>query len=275
VFKIPGKTFLVGEYGVLVGGKALGLATEPMFTLSDEPTEYHPKSAVGLFCNHQGFKFNSKVRNPYEVGGFGQSTAEFIFAWLGKNKKINSLVEIFNDYLNLFTDQKLENSKPSGADLVIQVLGNVVFFANPVEESKSMSWPFRNLSFFIISTGFKIKTHEHLETLDRKKLFELPSLSQNVLESFLARDESLFLEHLKNWSKKLNELSLQHTDVSKIKTELELFSKIKFVKPCGALGADVCLIFCDKNDKNEVKKHLISKNIQIQSDETQLAKGLL
>ena len=28
---IPGKTFLVGEYAVLVGGKALGVATEPYF----------------------------------------------------------------------------------------------------------------------------------------------------------------------------------------------------------------------------------------------------
>jgi mevalonate kinase len=36
VVSIPGKTFLVGEYSVLVGGEALGLATAPCFKLSEK-----------------------------------------------------------------------------------------------------------------------------------------------------------------------------------------------------------------------------------------------
>lgn len=275
MIEIPGKTFLVGEYAVLVGGEALGFATNPKFTLSEEAFDYHPQSAVGLFCAKNKIHFNQKINNPFELGGFGQSTAEFIFAWLSKNKKINSLIEIFNDYIHLFNLAELKNLRPSGADLVTQVLGQVVHFTEPVENSKSLNWPFSNLSFFIISTGLKIKTHEHLMNLDRQKLKDLPSLSQKVIESFFLKDESLFLKHLKIWSEKLNELSLQHPEVIKIKNELELFLKIKLVKPCGALGADVCLVFCDKKFKADVQNYLLVQKIKIQSDETQLAKGLL
>jgi mevalonate kinase len=275
VTEIAGKTFLVGEYSVLVGGEALGLATAPCFELSENQTEYHPNSAVGLFCKRNHFQFSAQVKNPYVIGGFGQSTAEFIFSWLAKNKKMTSLIEIFNEYINLYNSENLKNIKPSGADLVIQLLGQVVHFARPVEESKSFIWPFAELSFFVISTGLKIQTHEHLAQLDRDKLFELPQYSQKVIESFFDKSSDLFLKNLKMWSEKLIELGLQHSDVLKIKAQLETFSKIKFVKPCGALGADVCLVFCKTSDKQDVQNYLLSQNIKIQSDETQLAKGLI
>ncbi len=272
---IPGKTFLVGEYAVLVGGEALGIATKPSFILTAENADYHSDSAAGLFCAINDIQFNSKVNNPYGMGGFGQSTAEFIFAWFKKNKKINSLTEIFNQYLNLYNSEKLINLKPSGADLVTQIMGQITHFSNPVGKSKSVIWPFSELSFFVISTGLKIQTHEHLRQLDRNQFSELPALSQNVIKAFFSENESVFLNELKRWSEKLNNLSLQHKDVLKIKNELELFPKIKFVKPCGAMGADVCLVFCAKFDKHEVKNYLLSREIKIQSDETQLAKGLL
>ena len=115
---IPGKTFLVGEYAVLVGGEALGIATNPQFSLEikspNEIIDYHAESAVGLFCKKNDLVFNRKIINPYGVGGFGQSTAEFIFAWFEKNKIDLSpqiIPEIFNDYIDLFYSDKLNNKR--------------------------------------------------------------------------------------------------------------------------------------------------------------------
>ena len=94
---IPCKTFLVGEYAVLEGGEALGIATGPGFTLSSKKISYHPDSAVSLLLGTTDFyQVDSKA-----PGGFGKSTAEFIFAYLQKNKN-SRLDAILNSYLGLF-----------------------------------------------------------------------------------------------------------------------------------------------------------------------------
>ncbi len=53
-FFIPGKTFLVGEYAVLLGGAALGLATKPYFELTEADDEkrgndFHSDSPAGRY----------------------------------------------------------------------------------------------------------------------------------------------------------------------------------------------------------------------------------
>lgn len=276
---IPGKTFLVGEYAVLVGGEALGLATTPKFHILADPVEtttYHPQSAVGLYCQKYNISFFKKISNPYGVGGFGQSTAEFIFAWIEKNKKLlrQDLKAIFNEYLSLFASVNTLNQRPSGADLVTQVLGFVTHFKNPVEDSKSLSWHFSDLSFFVISTGLKIKTHEHLESLDRQRLQILNPLSQKVIQSFLIKNKNEFIQNLKIWSNELELLSLQHPEVLKIKNTLMKNENVLLVKPCGALGADVCLVFCDLSKKQLVHEFLKEHQYHIQATEIDLSSGL-
>ena len=279
---IPGKTFLVGEYAVLVGGEALGIATNPVFSLEtkspNEIIDYHAQSAVGLFCIKNDLVFNRKIINPYGVGGFGQSTAEFIFAWFEKNKIDLSpqiIPEIFNDYIDLFYSDKLNNKKPSGADLIIQLLGQITYFNPDLQKSKSVFWPFPDLSFFVISTGLKINTHDHLENLDRDCLKQMPEYSKNVIDSFFEQNQDQFISHLQTWSEKLNQLSLQHSDVLKIKQDLSKYKEIIFIKPSGAMGADVCIVFCKKHNKQAVSEILINEKISIQSDETNLSPGVL
>ncbi len=278
--QVPGKTFLVGEYAVLVGGEALGLATRPEFSLvktardsieNNKAIHYHSNSAVGLFNQKHNFNFQAEILNPYKiknleasisVGGFGQSTAEFILAYMQKYQKF-SLKTIFDDYLNLYMDPQLISQQPSGADLVTQLLGEVTHFARPVENSQNYSWPFKNLSFCVISaiekTGIKIKTHEHLQNLNRAKLLDLPRLSQRVIQSFKNKDESGFLKNLSDWVQALTQKELICENSLQIKSELEKIESVKFVKPCGALGADVLLVFSSKEmsliTQSELKKH--------------------
>ena len=141
--RIPGKTFLVGEYAVLAGGKALGLATQPYFTVTSEAAIPHAESAAGLFLRG---KKSRALHNPYSVGGFGQSTAEFIAAWFEQDQ-VNDLSIMFRAYRNLFAA-----APPSGADLVIQMLGQVTHFNPEIKKSKSSFWPFSDIGFDILST---------------------------------------------------------------------------------------------------------------------------
>ncbi len=277
MISIPGKTFLVGEYAVLSGGEALGLATAPCFELSENQTEYHPMSAVGLYCSKSKTQFMNQILNPYKAGGFGQSTAEFLFAWLCKNKEMNGnqWVDVFNEYRLLYSADENRKQCPSGADLITQVLGQVTHFRQPVESSTSYMWPDWDLSFFVISTGIKIQTHDHLENLDRTKISDLKYYCESVIQSFLNKNSSEFIRHLGLWSTELEKRSLQHTDVLKIKTQLQKNQKIILVKPCGALGADVCLVFCHPSDKNEVRTFLNDQNYKIQASESDLSDGVL
>lgn len=279
MISIPGKTFLVGEYSVLVGGQALGLATQPEFRLQEtdlDEVQYHDKSAAGLFCKKNKFSFSKKILNPYKVGGFGQSTAEFIFAWFHKNSEITrkNLQTLFTEYLSLYSEDQDQKIQPSGADLVTQVLGMVTHFKKPVDESCSYLWPFPNLSFFVISTGLKIQTHEHLQKLNRDSLQDLIPFSQNVIGSFLSQNEKEFIKHLNLWSLQLEQKNLQHAEVLKIKAQLLQQKNILLVKPCGALGADVCLVFCSSSEKNEVKTFLTQNHFHIQATEADLTVGV-
>lgn len=277
MIKIPGKTFLVGEYAVLSGGEALGLATAPCFQLSEKQTEYHPMSAAGLFCSQSKIEFSKQILNPYGAGGFGQSTAEFLFVWLQKNKEIkkNQFVDVFNEYRSLYLSKENQKKSPSGADLITQVLGQVTHFRQPVESSTSYLWPDWDLSFFVISTGIKIQTHDHLENLDRTKISDLKYYCEPVIQSFLNKNSLEFIKHLSLWSAELEKRSLQHDDVLKIKNQLQMNHKIILVKPCGALGADVCLVFCRPSDKVEIRTFLNEQNYKIQATESDLINGVL
>lgn len=281
---IPGKTFLVGEYAVLVGGKALGVATEPYFQTDFEDqhiASVHENSAAGLLLKSIGLQkleINSVV-SSYGVGGFGQSTAEFIATWF-HNHTIRDhdvptfLKNIFNQYRDLFDiNPDLQKIKPSGADLITQLMGKVTYFDPEVIHSKSLNWVFPEVGFDIISTGVKVPTHEHLATLDLKSLETLPDLSENVLSSYLSIDQDRFMNSMHEWSLKLIELGLQHNHSLDLKILLEKCRDVLLAKPNGALGADTVTVFYKSENKNKVREYLKSNNVLYVTGLDSLARG--
>ena len=77
-FFVPGKTFLVGEYAVLLGGASLGLATKPYFEfdylqdvadadldLKRLKTEksFHPDSPAGMLVKKHNLKLKFYFKN--------------------------------------------------------------------------------------------------------------------------------------------------------------------------------------------------------------------
>ena len=120
-FKVPSKTFLLGEYAVLYGGSALVLTHPPFFRIQKTKVpkkKFHKESPASLLMKKHGLSQDFDFIDPHKDGGFGGSTAEVVASL--KNKTNHSFKKILEDYLNLFSDQFL---KPSGADLYAQWLG--------------------------------------------------------------------------------------------------------------------------------------------------------
>lgn len=278
---VPSKTFLTGEYSVLVGGAALGLATSPSFEISYPKQSgleaFHPESPAGRYIKSKKQSLGVHFYDPYLArgvqGGFGRSTAEYFAAAipdLENNKK--GPLQIKEEYLSFFEKEKV---KPSGMDLLIQYLGGVAY-VNPVDnEFKSLNWKFADLNFFLISTGLKIKTHEHLEELELSRIADLPQYSNQVIDAYLNKTSDKFLQALDDWSKQLLQRKLTHLSAIEFKQNLEKIDQIKLVKPCGALGADVMIAFFDHQDKERVLSALRKEKMKIQASREDLAEGLV
>ncbi len=272
---IPGKTYLVGEYSVLLGGSAIGLATQPYFQIdySKQPSEtgllqYHPESPAARYLNKHGKSVSAVLRDPYILGGFGRSTAEY---W---SVILPDLLASPRDFHSILAEYKSLHSG-SGIDLAFQYFGSVCLADPTLGFFQTFSWHFENLDFFVISTGQKIATHEHLKNLDIDSLKELPVLSDRITRVFSENKEFEFLSLMKQWCGLLAKHGLVHPKVAEIKVRLESFESIKLAKPCGALGADVILVFFAKSQKETVKNFLFQNDFLIQAHSSDLAPGVL
>jgi mevalonate kinase len=275
-FNIPGKTFLVGEYSVLLGGSALGLCTKPNFEidyLTQAATKYHIESPAGMYLTKHASVAGVSLTDPYLTGGFGKSTAEYfsvIIPELLKSKKHFS--EILKEYRDLHSNHKV---KPSGIDLAFQYFGYVTLVDPAIHYYQTFDWHFENLDFYIISTGLKIATFEHLKSLNLDNLKDLPKLSDKITKVYAENREFEFLALMKEWCELLNKHELTHPNSLELKQKLESLDSIKLAKPCGALGADVIIVFFAKTQKETVKSFLIENDLKIQAHSSDLAEGLL
>ncbi len=280
--QIAGKTFLSGEYAVLEGGSAIAMATKPYFEFSEtqkpnfEKINIHPNSAAGLYLKSKNQKIeNLFLKNGYGVGGFGQSTAEFIYAWLKVQKQSWPIAkikhsDIYQDYLNLFTEN--QSIKPSGADLLTQLNSGLSIFKNDQSATvQTIQWPFKNYEVLIFSTGLKIKTHEHLQNLDRGRCRDLVGPSDVVAKNFLDQNWDQFLLSMKAWIRALQDKGLTHPDIlGLISTMSSQFSDCVF-KPCGALGADVIAVITPLGLRDPLIKYANSIKLKYQTSSSDLS----
>lgn len=286
--EVPGKTYLFGEYSVLLGGAAIGLATAPCFQIEYEKQiksgsvgasesspsaaksgliQFHPESPAALYLAKHKKSVAAKLRDPYLLGGFGRSTAEY---WAAIIPDLLANPQGFHSLLNEYKSLH----QGSGIDLAFQYFGSICL-ADPTHGFfQTFSWHFENLDFLIISTGQKIATHEHLKALDLNSLKDLPALSEKLTHVFAANKEFEFLSLMKQWSARLIEHGLVHPKSLELKAQLESFESIKLAKPCGALGADVILVFFARSQKETVKNFLFQNDFLIQAHSSDLAPGV-
>lgn len=225
-------------------------------------------------------------------GGFGASTAQFLGVVLFKhymengsdNNKI-SYKALWDDYclLNTSETSHIEWNQslwrlPSGYDLWAQALGSINsikrnytqssddavevkqkpfenFLKNNISfETKKYVWPFADLDFLLVPTGFKVATHEHLKNLSGSSFTRLVELSEKIWQLFEKTvPAEQFFSAMKEWNKELESLNLIHSNTVAMLKKLQSLPEIIFAKGCGALGADVIIMIFRLKDRERVK----------------------
>ena len=120
--RVPGKVFLMGEYSVIQGGKALVTAIRPGIEYSldhGQALSVHPESPLGVFQSEQNSILEIKLSSSESSLGLGSSTAELIAAEVfsnGSTEGARSTKALWNWYRNHFPRASgatlLFNTKP-------------------------------------------------------------------------------------------------------------------------------------------------------------------
>lgn len=261
-FRIPSKTFIVGEYLALKGGPSLVAATGPCFQVGIENGQkgeisLHPESPAGRFLNEWKPAISDfLLEDPYEAGGgFGRSTAEFLSLYLynsavnGDDPKKISIETMVKDYQKVSASGKLP---PSGADLVAQYKGGICLYNGESFESQSLNWPWPSKSFLIFHTGRKLPTHRHLEALESFKETLLKRVAEKAISCFLNQDFFGFSQCVDAYSDELHTMGLFDTEIHEKVTQLRQYSTIDAAKGCGAMGVDTVLVLGDRQDEESI-----------------------
>jgi hypothetical protein len=246
----------LGEYSVLQQGPAIVLVHPPCFSFSSTSSGFDtcpfpkgsPAERLWQSETARGISLGSfTFFDPHGgQGGFGGSTAEFAFTAMTLEASTNKNLDIWDwhqRYLDFFES---ESVKPSGVDLIAQLAtrnsGEAKFvwveLAHKKTETCTLQPP-----IFIVRTGNKIKTHEHLASLSQQQID--PALADITRDTWLALQQ-------KNWPKLGKNLSLYQ---GKLQTQgllaiasQALLEKMKTLpgylgaKGCGAMGADALLL---------------------------------
>ena len=285
-YTVPAKTFLIGEYSALVGGSVLGLATGPGFEIHyksqvEEKVQpaFHKNSPAGILWAQQVLKNPNLKTTQIEItemfnnlGGFGRSTAEYLSALIPTLKNsAEDFVQIRKKYRELSLQS---GAQASGADLAIQYFGNVTVVDAKKSAYSSTDWKLKDHDFILVSTGHKVKTHEHLAELDLNSIQAFPKFSDAVIETYLSGSAEDFIVGLSEWAKLLESNNLTHPYSLELKTALQQNSDVLCAKPCGAFGADVILLICKKEVSRRLQQELVHMNLVVQGTSADLMPGV-
>ena len=251
VFTAPSKSFFIGEYLALVGGRVLVAATLPQFELIVHSGQGRVRGIAAAspagrwIATHPGF-FNStdiEFVDPHAgAGGWGASSAQFLMCYAAARQGGADAIDIElmqKAYLDAAWDGA--GFPPSGADIVAQLEGGLVEFARADGMLVRHAWPFDDLEFYFVATGNKVATHEHLQQLASVDTAPLGAHAEDVCAALRTRDSDRFLGGIRAYANELERQSLVHHDTLALLRELASLPGVLASKGCGALGADVIL----------------------------------
>lgn len=283
---MPAKTFLVGEYLALSGGPSLIVTTTPRFELKTENSQganpFHTESPGGKLWSQERAKLEDvafKFSDPYsEAGGLGASTAQFglLYAYLNRHKIADgiNLKELLSTYLECAWNG--EGHRPSGADLVAQLYGGITYFDGRLYEAERLEWPFPDLLYTLVRTGFKVATHEHLKAEIQAPEERLRALVQTAKTALKEENSTQFSRAVEDYGRVLAQAGLVHTEsallieaINKASDELDL--GVTAAKGCGALGADIVLILHKVKQAPQLRGWVELRGLQICGTEKSLS----
>lgn len=248
-WRVPAKTFLIGEYASLLGEGAIILTTSPLFELSVNNTRelinIHIESPAGQFWLKHLSNIGFKWQDPYlGLGGLGASSAQFLGIYLAYcyfSKVQFDENELLTNYFHCA--YLGEGSKPSGYDVLAQTMDKCVYINRNKNLLQSYTWPFTNLGFLLIHTNKKLATHEHLKNINLPTT--LPELSELVKQAHLAfeaANANLLIKTINEYQRQLEKLDLSSSHCIDLIQGFREDANVLAVKGCGALGADLILL---------------------------------
>lgn len=268
IISCPGKTFLAGEYLALTGGSSLLFCSSPRFELHVKKIEskdhalrngecpFHQESPAGkLFERNKDFyqQYSYKFVDPYAgAGGWGASTAQFLTLYALRAYETESkrdgeryfdVKTLLQDYIQFSWNG--EGLAPSGADLVAQFIGKLVWYDKAAGRMSALKWPFSSLNIALIQTGNKVPTHEHLKNMTSEKLQALAPMQavmNRMHEALSTENESQFIESVMNFRSCLKSSQLESESTSDLLESISKIDGVLAAKGCGALGADVVFV---------------------------------
>lgn len=252
--KIPGKIFIAGEYGALKGFPTLSVAVEPgfIFQSSDASFALHPDSPAGRFLPK--LEVRGTLQDPYaSTGGMGKSTAEFLVKYFADTEASKSVEDVWKAYRYVTRDQ---STPPSGVDVATQVLGGYCVTEWSKNRFEQTNWSFENLDWAVILTGYKVKTHEHLETLKNLSWDEIQKINHKLAEAFQLNNEAQFIAYMRIWREFLLKSGLEVPTTTEIVEALLEIPGVMAAKGCGALGSDAVFVLFEKSATKLMEKVL-------------------
>jgi mevalonate kinase len=280
--RVPSKTFIFGEYSALVGEPALIVTTEPYFeieleqrdkALSAQSLWLHEQSPAYLYLKQLSQSKIWDIKNlkcDYPVGGLGQSSAEFVAVFKAND---GNLATIRDQFRALFDHDAGVMNRPSGYDVVAQCYEGYVGISPGEDEILVVNqWPFHGLSFLIVASGQKLKTHEHLnqESLSLKGE-TLSPLSRNAYQCWKQKDLRSFISSIKDFRHGLQSLGLESLHTSRLIERFEPLPGFLAAKGCGAMGHDFFILFFETQHKAKyVKKVREYSDLRLLCDETRV-----
>lgn len=232
---------------------------------------FHPDSPAGQWLKkHSQRQYCIKAYDPYNSqGGFGFSSAQFCLVYLlskmlGEKKVLKenqipeiNLLQMWEDYGNL----NFKGHIPSGADVISQWVGKVCLFSPDPFYVSAMDWPFKDLNFFLIQTGVKLNTWEHLKEIKSSDFSELVDIAKGAILSIKNKNEKDFVLAINNYSACLKKKSLLHNNTSLLLNEIKKIKPVIAAKGCGAMGAEVVVVFFHSKDQSVVESALKEHSI--------------
>jgi hypothetical protein len=268
--KIPGKLFLIGEYGVIDGGTAIIAATRPGFQVSPSVKfQLHPESPAGVYLREFSPQETSlqvpDLEGRMEGSGFGTSTAELISTFQIIHGRHPDGKELWSWFKARFPNM-------SGADLATQIegmsSGESLFEVGPGLKLRALSKrnPLLNhIQVFKIPPALKMKTHEDL---DLKRQGIQVEVLNRIVQRFATALQDRNLEGLSaltEFAEALSNMGRESRDSNRVRQEMGAIPGVVGVKGCGASLHDVFLVACRDSDETLQRVKTMGRNLGLTS----------
>jgi mevalonate kinase len=259
IFSVKSKTFLVGEYGVLFGGGAIVLLTEPEFQLIVHQDTNCNGSLEGIDEGSPAFLFFKQHQDVFQnlrlcfvdphngSGGFGASGAQYVLLHQLYRQLTCSSWDT-DRFLDEYRGHCRQPVGPSGADCVAQQENQHIYFNSLDNRVERLTWNFDDLDFAIFKTGIKIKTHVHLRQLRPMDVADLNDITEKVRENFIEGNSALLPKNILDFFHLLDKKGLVIDETRHLVNQLLKIKGIRAAKGCGAMSADTIIVIFDKSD---------------------------